>query len=430
MLSLLYTPFCFLSYILVEKFIPGWKLPQVSGWATRIAILTGCQTVLTVALGFLWEVSLNKGSMLDLGCYVHPLTGGALAYIVSTFVYYWWHRARHQSAFLWRVLHQLHHSPRRMEVLTALYRHPLEVVLNAVIGSFLVYTVFGLPPEAPVYYGLFTAAGQFFVHLNVRTPRWVGYVFQRPEMHRLHHAYGYHASNFGEIVWWDMLFGTYVNPAEAPVRCGFEAGQEEQFWGMLLGEDVQASPGAGMRRQFSTQIRKAGNRTRNSPGLGFSLVELLILLLIVLMLAAIAVPCVVSARYSANTAAAQQTLRNLHTAETSFALTLGRGSYTADLTKLGGTDRNNLGLLDQSVVQAQRVPKNGYLLSPIRTVTLVSDNQNKMFRPAAYSLRNMPVASSGLTRTGNDGFFLDESGVIRHSHDPKVWPDAQSEPVQ
>ena len=39
-----------------------------------------------------------------------------VGYLAITFVYYWWHRARHQSDVLWRVLHQLHHSPARLEL--------------------------------------------------------------------------------------------------------------------------------------------------------------------------------------------------------------------------------------------------------------------------------------------------------------------------
>ena len=46
-----------------------------------------------------------------------------------------------------------------------------------------------------IYTG-FTAVAEFFYHWNVRTPRWLGPVFQRPESHRVHHKRGYHTNNF------------------------------------------------------------------------------------------------------------------------------------------------------------------------------------------------------------------------------------------
>lgn len=67
---------------------------------------------------------------------------------------------------------------------------------------------------------------------------WVGYVFQRPEMHRLHHQHGRHRNNYGDIVWWDMLFGTYENPASWDGRCGFDAQKEERLAEMLRYRDV------------------------------------------------------------------------------------------------------------------------------------------------------------------------------------------------
>ena len=112
------------------------------------------------------------------------------------------------------------------------------MVVNSVIGSLLVYSFLGLSLEAGAIYTFFTAIGEFFYHTNVRTPKWVGYFFQRPEMHRIHHQFGRHKNNYGDIVWWDMLFGTYENPDKWNGRCGFTAEREEQLLDMLLYKDV------------------------------------------------------------------------------------------------------------------------------------------------------------------------------------------------
>jgi sterol desaturase/sphingolipid hydroxylase (fatty acid hydroxylase superfamily) len=72
----------------------------------------------------------------------------------------------------------------------------------------------------------------------VRTPQWVGLFFQRPEMHRIHHQHGRHKNNYGDIVWWDMLFGTYENPAEFTATCGFDDSREQRLGAMLEYRDV------------------------------------------------------------------------------------------------------------------------------------------------------------------------------------------------
>ena len=96
---------------------------------------------------------------------------GLAAYFVATFVFYWWHRWRHEVDWLWRHFHQIHHSPRRLEVVTSFYKHPLEMVANSLVGTVLVYPVLGLSPEAGAVYTLCTALGEFFYHTNCRTPR-------------------------------------------------------------------------------------------------------------------------------------------------------------------------------------------------------------------------------------------------------------------
>jgi sterol desaturase/sphingolipid hydroxylase (fatty acid hydroxylase superfamily) len=51
-----------------------------------------------------------------------------------------------------------------------------------------------------------------FQHANLRTPRWLGYIIQRPESHGIHHERGLHAFNYADLPLWDMVFGTFRNP--------------------------------------------------------------------------------------------------------------------------------------------------------------------------------------------------------------------------
>lgn len=67
---------------------------------------------------------------------------------------------------------------------------------------------------------------------------------------------------------------------------------------------------------------------------GFSLIELLIVVAIILIVAAIAIPNLLRARISANEASAANTLRMLNNAEVIYAATYGSG-YSDTLTRLG-----------------------------------------------------------------------------------------------
>lgn len=228
----------FVLCFLLERCIPGWRLPAVPGWWWRVLAINAAQLGIVLLAGVSWERWARSASLFDLSSGLPAWAGGCLAYFIATFVFYWWHRARHEIHWLWLGFHQIHHSPQRLEVITSFYKHPVEMLVNSVLGSLLVYALLGLSPAAGAVYTLCTALGEFFYHTNIRTPRWVGLVFQRPEMHRIHHQAGRHRNNYGDIVWWDMLFGTYENPAVWDGRCGFSDAQERRLGEMLKWRDV------------------------------------------------------------------------------------------------------------------------------------------------------------------------------------------------
>lgn len=230
----------FVFAFVLERLAPGWNLPRVRGWALRVVAINAVQLGVVMLAGISWERWAIGHGLLDLSAHVPPAAGGLIAYFIATFIFYWWHRWRHESAVLWRLFHQIHHSPQRIEVITSFYKHPGEMVVNSLIGCLLVYVLLGLSVEAGAIYTLCTALGEFFYHANVRTPHWVGYVFQRPEMHRVHHEFGRHRNNYGDIVWWDMLFGTWENPRTFEMRCGYEEFRERRLLSMLLYRDVHA----------------------------------------------------------------------------------------------------------------------------------------------------------------------------------------------
>jgi sterol desaturase/sphingolipid hydroxylase (fatty acid hydroxylase superfamily) len=226
--------FCFV----LERLAPGWPLPRVKTWPLRVVLVNLVQLGVVLLAGMTWERWLSSVSVFNLSPVLSPSAGGIVAYFIATFVFYWWHRWRHEHHFLWQGFHQIHHSPQRLEVITSFYKHPGEMIVNSIVGSLLVYTLLGLSLEGGAIYTLCTALGEFFYHTNIKTPRWVGFFFQRPEMHRIHHQHNRHKNNYGDITWWDMLFGTYENPKEWVHTCGFDDEKEQRLMEMLTYKDV------------------------------------------------------------------------------------------------------------------------------------------------------------------------------------------------
>ena len=138
----------FVICFVIERLIPGWKLPHVKTWPIRVLLLNLVQIGVVLLAGYTWELWFSAWSIFKISNYLSPLAGGLIAYFIATFVFYWWHRARHEFDFLWVGFHQIHHSPQRLEVITSFYKHPGEMIVNSIIGSLLVYTVLGLSRDA------------------------------------------------------------------------------------------------------------------------------------------------------------------------------------------------------------------------------------------------------------------------------------------
>lgn len=224
---------------LTEQFFPNTDLPRVPGWYRRCLLLNGLQAAVALASVFTWDRWFQSYHMLSIG----QLSLGAqvlVGYLTITFVYYWWHRARHEIPFLWRWLHQTHHSPTRIEVITSFYKHPVEAVANGILSSSIIYLLLGVSPEAAGLTVLVTGLAELFYHANLRTPYWLGFIFQRPEMHRVHHAMNVHRYNFSDLPIWDIAFGTFRNPKVVPQRAGFSGNKERNLLALLLGRELAA----------------------------------------------------------------------------------------------------------------------------------------------------------------------------------------------
>ena len=223
--------------VVVERLQPNVSNPTVPQWWVRVGFFNSVQAAIAFLSAHTWDQWMAGKHLLSLGDDPIALQV-VMGYLLITFVYYWWHRARHEIPALWRWLHQLHHSPTRMEVLMSFYKHPLEIVANGVLSSLLLYAVLGLSAPAVALTVTLTGVAELFYHWNIRTPYWLGFLIQRPESHRIHHQRDRHTHNYSDLPIWDWMFGTLKNARGPAVDCGFSNGRENHVLPMLIGKDV------------------------------------------------------------------------------------------------------------------------------------------------------------------------------------------------
>ncbi len=229
-------PVSFIGALVIERLFPARPLPKVRGWLWKglaFFAFTGVVNSLVPAL-----VAKVVGPRAPLQLQGLGTVGGAiLGFAVADFIGYWLHRLMHRVPFIWRWTHQMHHSAERMDLAGMTYSHPLDTFLAFGLPG-LATGLLGLSPAAGALAGFLGYATAVIQHSNVRTPRLLGYLIQRPEQHGLHHERGVHAYNYGSLMIWDLLFGTFRNPADFPAAYGFWDGASKRMGAMILGRDV------------------------------------------------------------------------------------------------------------------------------------------------------------------------------------------------
>ena len=223
--------------MLWEAGAPARALPVVSGWQWRGLVAFAAFFFVSSYLPLFWGEHLAQFQFFDLTGLGR--WGGAL---VGLFVYeaglYLWHRTLHGSNILWRSFHQMHHSAERLDTYGAFWLSPLDMLGFTALGSLCLTLVIGITPEAATLVLYVTTFLGVFQHANIRTPRWLGYIVQRPESHSHHHARGVHARNYSDLPIFDLLFGTLHNPHHFAADTGFYHGASARLVDMLRFRDI------------------------------------------------------------------------------------------------------------------------------------------------------------------------------------------------
>ena len=233
----LFVVFSTLTFLIWERVRPGRDLPHSAGWYFRALLINFIQLGITLLAGKMWIQVFDGGSLLNLSGFESAPVEGFIGWFIGTFVFYWWHRLRHRNGF-WVIFHQIHHSASRIEVLTSFYKHPVEIFVNSFITAIVLFPVLGVSLMASFWYNFFAATGEYFYHANVKTPKWLRYFVQTPELHSIHHQYDVHRYNFSDIPIWDRIFGTYKDATTFTDRCGFPDGAEQRLAEMMVFKDV------------------------------------------------------------------------------------------------------------------------------------------------------------------------------------------------
>ena len=140
---------------------------------------------------------------------------------------------------------------------------------------------------------------------------------------------------------------------------------------------------------------------------GFSLIELLIVVAIILIIAAIAIPNLLRSRIAANQASAVGSLRTINTCEITYVSTYNTG-YTTALSTLGPPTSGNptasaAGLIDSVLAGGT---KSGY------SFVYAAGTADSTGRINSYTLNANPIT---VGTTGQNYYYTDQSAVIRQN---------------
>ena len=140
---------------------------------------------------------------------------------------------------------------------------------------------------------------------------------------------------------------------------------------------------------------------------GFSLIELLIVVAVMGIIAAIAAPNLLASRRSANEGSAQSALRTIHSAQVTYQASAGNGAYANNLAALNGQN-----LID-SVLSSGT--KSGYDYAIVE--------QGGIGAAAVFGAYAFPDVSGGVSQTGSRTFGTTQNGVMRADSDLSTIPN-------
>jgi sterol desaturase/sphingolipid hydroxylase (fatty acid hydroxylase superfamily) len=231
------------AFLLLDLLVRARRYNAPRGWRLYALAVSICAIALGYFAGGFFAAAWPFGTLFDLSSL--GLWAAPIGILVYEFGHYAWHRSIHTFTPLWRGFHQFHHSAESLDAFGAFFISPQDTLGFTAIGMLVAYPLLNLSPEAGAVLSFFLYFNAMFQHANLRTPRWIGYIIQRPEAHAVHHARGVHRYNYSDLPLVDMIFGTFRNPATFDGEVGFAPGDSRKIPQMLIGLDVAGPKGRG-----------------------------------------------------------------------------------------------------------------------------------------------------------------------------------------
>lgn len=142
---------------------------------------------------------------------------------------------------------------------------------------------------------------------------------------------------------------------------------------------------------------------------GFTLMELLIVISIILIIMLVAIPTAGKIKRHANELSAQKSLQTIEQAEGMFAETYPTTGYACSLTALGGDTNGAPSATAAGLISGELVTgiKNGYVFNITNCTKATANNSERV---TGYTLTAVPAT---VGKSGDRGFCLDSGGSIK-----------------
>ncbi len=245
----------YVALFIWESLFPRHRnLPSVKFATLRGLIAFAVFFYLSSYLPLLTDTYLSSYQLMDLSGL--PLGAQiAIGLFFYQFMLFIWHFSMHKSDTLWKIFHQMHHSAEKLDIPSAFYFSPMDMVGFTLLGSLVFALIMGVNPSAATIIILSLNFLSIFQHANIKTPVWLGYIIQRPEQHAIHHGRGIHAYNYSDFPVYDLIFGTFNNPKDYQGEYGFYDGGSARVLDMMSFKDV-SKPTLSEKEKSHTDIKE------------------------------------------------------------------------------------------------------------------------------------------------------------------------------